>query len=253
MMARFAGVSKPRLEIPGLKNEPPRKKEKNMRKTSLLVFLATLCNLTLFAQTAARTRIVHTTERSEIHVPREEVPAGLQTIYSNLGTSATDLYDDSDGYVVLGPNVEGNDGYYYWEAMQFTPATNSRVSQVQVAVQYGGSGANRVNLSIYGSTNGAPGTLLAGPKTVKNLPTFGTCCTLAVAKFSPLAVTGGTQYWVVASTPTEGAGSDSLDLWDFVVQGETPASGFFSSGVGGGWYAEPGLEVPAGEVLGTIP
>jgi hypothetical protein len=34
--------------------------------------------------------------------------------------------------------------------MRFIPKFNSTVYQVRVAVQYNGSGANRVNLSVYG-------------------------------------------------------------------------------------------------------
>ena len=221
-----------------------------MKKTLLFGYLLTLCNLTLFAQTGERPRIVHTTEKSAIHVPPQDAPAALQKIYSNLGTSSTDLYDDGAGEIVEGPNAEGAGEYFF--AMQFTPNNNSHVLQVRVAVQYLGTGANQVNLNIYGDTNGAPGTLLAGPTEVRNLPEFGTCCALAVANFSPVAVIGGTQYWVVADTPLTGTGSDFLGLWDFVVQGKTPPNAFYSL-ENGSWYPDPSLDEPAGAVLGTIP
>jgi len=216
-----------------------------LKKTLLSACLLALCNLTLFAQIAERPRTIHTTETSPIHVPPQEVPAALKKIYSNLGTSKTDLYSDAYARVLLGPNS----GYgQQFLGMPFTPKSNAHVSQVQVAVQYGGYGANQVNLSIYGDSGGVPGTLLAGPVTVTNLPVFGTCCTLAVASFSPLAVTAGTQYWVVADTPLTGTGSDFVGSWDFSIK-------FFPTAynVGGGWTQYDAIEESAGEVLGTIP
>ncbi len=217
-----------------------------MKKILLVLCLLALCKLTLFAQTIDHPRIVHNTERSAIHVPPGETPTTLKRIYSNLGSSKTDLYDDTWSTNLAGPNAYENSETFL--GMSFTPKSNSHVSQVQVAVQYF-SGANQVNLSIYGDSAGVPGTLLAGPVTVTSLPTQGTCCTLAVANFSPVAVTGGTQYWVVADTPLTGTGSDFWGGWAFVVQGKHPplAAGAIS------WVLVPSLSEPAGEVLGTIP
>jgi hypothetical protein len=227
-----------------------------------------LCNLTLFAQTgtnwlegaglgtagasqrptAKALRVVRTDKKPATHVPPQEAPAALKKIYSNLGKSKTDLYTDNAGWYVAGPNAVDQP----WEfiAMPFTPKSNSHVSQVQAALLYDSSGANQVNLSIYGDTGGAPGTLLAGPVTVTNLPTYPFCCTLAVANFSPVAVTAGAQYWVVADTPLTGQGSDFEGNWQFVVatilQGaNVPPFGWYSFDVG--------PEQAAGEVLGTIP
>jgi len=105
-----------------------------------------------------------------------------------------------------------------------------------------------VNLSIYNDASGAPGTLLAGPVTVTNLPSFGTCCTLAIAYFSPVAVTGGTQYWVVADAPASGTGSNFAGIWDYAARVFPVA---FDEGAG--WVASSADALPAGEVLGTIP
>lgn len=218
-----------------------------MRKILMFVFVLIVCNLTLFAQTGQSPRIVHTKEKSEIHVPPQEAPAGLRKIYSNLGKSRPNLYLDNYGWGVTGPN--SIQGYAEFVGMPFTPKSDSHVSQVQVAVQWNGTGANQVNLSIYWDLNGVPGMLLAGPVTVTNLPDFGTCCTLAVANFSPLAISGGVRYWVVADTPASGTGSDFMGSWDFVVQGKIPPMAYGGSP----WYLFPTLEEPAGEVLGSIP
>jgi len=209
-----------------------------------LSFLA-LGNLALFAQTDAP-RPVHTPERSAIHVPPQEAPEVLKAIYNNLGPSKTDLYNDTDAWTISGPNSDV--GFALSLALPFTPKSDAHVSQVQLAVQYF-SGTNQVNLSIYGDTNGAPGTLLAGPVTVKNLPAAATCCLLTVANFTPLAVTAGTRYWVVADTPMTGTGSDFDGSWDWVAKPIILLAGNHGSG----WYGFNGDALPAGEVLGTIP
>ncbi len=218
-----------------------------MKKT-LFACLLTFYTLTAFAQTGQNTQIIHTKERSAIHVPPQEAPAGLKKIYNNLGKSKTYLYDDTEAWGIFGPDSGGCCTEF--AAMPFTPKSNSHVSQVQVAVQYN-SGANQVNLSIYSDSYGAPGTLLAGPVTVTNLPEAGTCCTLAIAGFTPLAVTGGTQYWVIVDTPLSGTGSDFSGQWSEVVKPVVPV-GYYCS-VCGGWLVLNAYDLMAGEVLGTIP
>jgi|SRR5450755_3162695 len=211
----------------------------------LFVCFWAVCNLTLFAQVVSGPRIIHPREESVIHVPPQEAPAGLKKIYSNLGKSKTDLYLDNSAWVIAGPNsVSGAE----FIGLPFTPKSDSHVSQARVAVEYDHRGTNQVNLSIYSDSSGSPGTLLAGPVTVTNLPKAGTCCVLTVADFTPLAVTGGTQYWVVVDTPLTGTGSDFYGSWDFVVQALPQA---FSNG--SNWYLQDVNEQVAGEVLGTIP
>jgi hypothetical protein len=147
-----------------------------VKKTLLFAFLLALCNLTLLAETGRGPRVVHIPEKYAIHVPPQEALAGLKKIYSNLGKSKTDLYNDLDAWIVCGP--KSSRGYSFFEALPFTPKSNSHVSQVQVAVGYlTGSGSTQVNLSIYGDANGVPGTLLAGPVTVTSVPQSG-CCAL---------------------------------------------------------------------------
>jgi hypothetical protein len=224
------------------------KRRKFVKTALMFVCLLTLCSLTMLAQTAKGPRAVHTTEKSAIHMPPQEAPAALTRIYSNLGTK-TDLYLDSDGWSLTGFNSFGGESSAFSIALPFIPKSNSHVSQVRAAVQYDGYGANQVNLSIYGDASGIPGTLLAGPVTVTNLPDYGTCCTLAVANFTPVAVTGGTRYWVVANAPLTGQGSDFVGVWDWV------AKIILFGGTNGvdGWYGINTDGLPAGEVLGTIP
>jgi hypothetical protein len=210
--------------------------------------LLIVASLPLAAQTASQSRIVHTRERSASRVAPQAIPAGLTMIYSNLGTK-TDPYLDTDGWSITGFNSYGGSSSAFAIALPFTPKSNSHVSQVRAAVQYYGEGANQINLSIYNDSNGIPGTILAGPVTVMNLPDFGTCCQLAVAHFTPLAVTAGTQYWVVADTPASGQGSDFVGTWDF----ESKVMTFGGTNGVNGWVAENGDTEPAGAVLGTVP
>jgi hypothetical protein len=215
-----------------------------VKRTLLFVCLIASCTLTGLAQTGERPPAVPIA--GETAMP-QATPSELKVIYSNLGKKG-DLYTSGPGYEVYGPESEIGSGYSTFVAMQFTPKSDSHVVQVQVAVQYGGSGANQVNLNIYGSSDGAPGTLLAGPVTVTNLSDLGTCCGLAVASFSPVAVTAGIQYWVVANTPLTGSGSDFLGVWSSISK-EIP----FAAGNSTGWHSGDAQVLPAGEVLGTIP
>jgi len=219
-----------------------------VKKTMLLVGLMVLSNVSLPAQTKKHSRIVHVKEKSAIHVAPQEAPAGLKTIYTNLGPKG-DLYLDSDGWELTGFNSFGGESNAFEVAMPFTPKSNAHVSQVRAAVQYLGYGANQINLSLYSDAAGVPGTLLAGPVTVTNLADSGTCCTLADASFAPVAVTAGTRYWVVANTPASGPGSDFVGVWDWVSK-IILFSG--SNGVDG-WQGINVDGLPAGAVLGTIP
>jgi len=223
-----------------------RKTEDAVKKTLLLLCPLTIFNLTLFAQTGEGPRTARAAEKSTIHVPADDTPAALKKIYGNLGPK-TDAYNDTEGLNLSGPTAA--DGFTQFVAMPFTPKVNASVTQVQVAVQYL-SGANQINLSIYTDASGAPGTLLAGPVTVTNLPTFGTCCTLTVANFSPVAVTAGVRYWVTADTPATGTGSDFEGVWDWVPKPIYPQA----RNKGKGWVGFDGTPAEsAGEVLGTTP
>lgn len=219
-----------------------------MKKAILVSCILTTCHLFLYAQPSNPARAVHAKQKPGLHVPAQEIAEGLTKIYSNLGPK-NDEYLATDGWSITGFNSFGGSKYAFEIALPFTPKSNSHLSQVRAALQYYGSGANQVNLSIYSDSSGIPGTLLAGPVTVKNLPKFPSCCRLAVANFTPMTLTGGTQYWIVGNTPVSGQGSDFVGVWDWNYK-VLPFAG--SNGVNG-WFAEVGDTWPAGAVLGTIP
>jgi len=158
-----------------------------MRKTAMFVFTVTFLGASLRAQPPKT--IGYGGARS-FEAPAQPEPAALVEIYSNLG-SATSTYTQL-GLALFGPlSVYGTSEF---AAMSFTPKANAHVSEVSAAIQYNGTGANQVNLSLYSDTRGVPGVLLAGPVTVTNLPNFQSCCKLAVAGFeSSVAVTSGTR------------------------------------------------------------
>lgn len=211
-----------------------------MKKNLLFVCLFAFCSLNLFAQS------------SEEDHPHPNV--ALKKIFTNLKANPNAYA--LDGSEMNGPNFEDS-GFGYYLAMPFIPKDNSTVKQAQVAIYYGNSGANQVNLSIYSDSGNAPGTLLSGPVTVTNLGN-GLCCTLALANFTPVSVTAGTRYWVVADTPVSGTGSDFYGYWHFVNQGTVPSMAQCATPPGGtcnenNWGPTSSLRELAGEVLGTIP
>lgn len=221
--------------------------EDPVKREFLLVCLLAFCGRVLFAQTKSHPPILHAPANSAVQVPPQDRPAGLQPIFSNLNKSLTDTYNGFDGWTISGPSSSGGTSFI---ALPFIPKSNSHVVQIRVPVHYVGSGANQVDLSLYTDVNGAPGTLLAGPVTVTNLALWGTCCTLTIASFPPVAITAGTQYWIVADTPLTGTGSDFYGTWDFVA----PNLFLMAGDRGTGWSAFDGLNNnSAGEVLGTIP
>jgi hypothetical protein len=219
-----------------------------VKKILLLAVLLTISNLVLFGQTVEQPRMLHHKETFTVHVPPQEVPQGLTTIYSSLGTDQKNLYNYIDTWLVSGPNSVV--GLADFIAMRFIPKSNSHISEVRAAVLYYGIGADQVNLSIYEDNKGHPGRLLAGPVTVTNLPKAFNCCQLAVADFASVPVNGGTQYWVVADTPKTGKGSDFLGEWAGAV---SPVLTLAANAAQTGWVAFNGNGLPAGDVLGTVP
>jgi len=219
-----------------------------VKKTLMFVFLMMLSSAMLFAQAKHNGRVTTTKEISAVHTAGPDVDKALKKIYSNLGKKKTDLFLDTNGWTVSGVNSQV--GAVQFIGIPFTPKSNSHVTQTQVAVEWV-NGDNQVNFSLYTDASGIPGTLIAGPVTVTGLPTFGTCCQLAVANFTSTAVTAGTQYWVVADEPSSGPGSNTWGAWAFVPNLFPFA---FFNPANGGWLAADGASAEAaGAVYGTIP
>jgi hypothetical protein len=163
-------------------------------------------------------------------------------IFSNIGT----LYPKGLYFCCYGDTISGPSsviGTPYSAALQFTPATDVSVTEVDAGVGWV-EGTNAVQLAIYDDNGGVPGTSLASA-TVKGLGTFGDCCTLAVARIKKLPLTAGTPYWVVVS-----ASGTTWAAWAFNSTDEIdPVTAAYNDGTG--WGAGGGaIPAPSFAVIG---
>jgi hypothetical protein len=222
----------------------------NMKKTCLvallcLAVLSFACVPLVAQDVASHPQSAHVTPSKDI-TPAQKVPAGSKVIFSNLG-SATNTYYIGNGWLVAGPASILGDSQFI--ALPFTPVADATVTEIDTAVGYDGSGANQFVLEFADDSSGSVGTVRART-IITNLPTFGTCCTLNGWKLkTPLSVTAGTQYWIVAVTPNTGTGDDFYGVWAF-----SNVDNFDYDVAGGGWTSGIAFGgIPAGRVLGTIP
>jgi hypothetical protein len=193
----------------------------------------------LLAQSA---KVAHTTHTGPI-TPAKNSPAALKTIYSNLGPTATDFYNDLTGYYVTGPTNAGLISEQ-WIALPFTPKVAAHVTALQVAVGYI-SGTMLVDVGLYSDNAGQVGTLLASGHSA-HIPTYGTCCQTVNVLIPSTAVTAGTQYWIVASSDDTNA-PDLEAVWQSSNDANTAANVAL-----GGWFTFSN-NWPAGAAKGTIP
>jgi len=173
-------------------------------------------------------------------------PAGLQKIYSNIGTK-TAAYDKS-GWLILGPNSAF--GQEQWIGFPFTPKKNSTATRIKAALGYFDSGANRVTVAIYRDASGVPGKKIVSAE-ASNLKEWTDPCCDAI-KTRPLKATAlkaKTQYWVVVRTDEDEM--DSEGVWHFVWD---DADGNLAYSFDGGvtWSRERTTASAFG-VFGTIP
>lgn len=172
----------------------------------------------------------------------DENPAGLQKLYSNLGTK-TDAYDNNLGWIVFGPDT----GLLQWMAMPFTPKTDATVKMLKLAIGNEG-GTVSVTVLFAQDASGIPG------KTIKkwhvtNLFPWGECCTLDVAKDKTgIPVKKGQLYWIVAKTDATNA--NALDVWAYTWN---HINGDIAYNVGDGWHPDPDQPLAAYAILGTKP
>jgi len=170
------------------------------------------------------------------------------TIFTNLATDPTNLYNAAaGGYYVCGTTC-ADVGTDQWIGIPFTNKVADHATTLQAAIGYV-SGTKRVNLGIYTDNPGVgPGTLL-GMGAATNIPTSGMCCSLVQVKVggtTGIALAANTKYWLVAT-------SNDTQAPDF--EGVWQAS--YTSDIAGdvtnaGWFTFSGL-VPAGAVKGTNP
>jgi len=146
-----------------------------------------------------------------------EFPKTLKTIYSNLGTG-TDVYYDSNGWLIL-----GKDAAYGEEVLigfPFTPTKAATATEVETGLNYYSSGTNSFSVSLNADASGLPGKVLF-KGTVKNVPTWPSCCQLAKVKSKKGAkLKAATQYWVVVYT-SDTTQTTSEGVWDWTYNEAT--------------------------------
>lgn len=196
----------------------------------------TLASGMLWAQDAPR--VAHTS-RSSAPVTKWNPPAGHTPIFTNLGPTSSDLYNDTTGYYVLGPTNTSGFGEQ-WIALPFTPKANASATLLVAAIGIE-SGTSLVDLGLYSDSAGDVGTLIVSGHSTK-IPAFGTCCGLVEVTIPATALTAGTQYWIAATTDDTNAPdftgvfestnqstvayNPALEGW-FTFSGNVPAVGIF--------------------------
>ncbi len=176
-------------------------------------------------------------------------PAGLKRLFSNLGPK-TNTYDDTNGLLVEGPNNPATH-QYQWVADPFIPKTNATVKEIEIALTYQGSGANRAVVALYSDRNGLPGKILEHWN-VRNLPAVGECCKLVkVTSQKGVRIKGGTQYWVVGRTNQES--KRGYNGWEFVWYFNIGPIAFISADTGNVWTLYSDGTENAFAVFGTTP
>jgi hypothetical protein len=173
--------------------------------------------------------------------------AATVSIFSSLGGS-TDPYNQYNGIQLTGNNV--SDSSEIWLALPFKAKVDSHATILRAAVNYV-SGTKKVNLGIYSDVGGTVGTVLPGGEgSTTAIPDSGECCTLTQVRLegAGVALTQGTQYWLIASTDDSDA-ADFKGNWNY----STLALGAYTQPRHGiDWTSyQPGLL--AAEIRGTSP
>jgi hypothetical protein len=194
-----------------------------------------------------------------LHLPPSPPPGGTVTIFDNINRKQPqNEYNCCAFYGVIGPdNLLSS--HMLFDAMGFTPTTNLKVTEIDVAVSYN-SGVNEFSLALYNDKGGVPGTALKA-WTFTNLPPQNSCCQLTIATApSGIPVVAGQHYWVVVRT--DHASLNTAVDWNMNVLNTTthyPFAQYCSNDVQGTpcttpndvWTAGTVAPAPAFAVFGT--
>ena len=166
------------------------------------------------------------------------LPAGIVTIYSNLGKS-DQTYNPNAGVGIVGKDA--GQPLPQWVGIAFTPKADHLVQGIQVAATYV-SGSNEMALLLDADDHGVPGAMLHAWM-LSDLPKFGTCCVLQTRIYKAgIPVKAGVQYWVVLRTMPQG--TDTYGVWD---DNFNEIQGTWANNTGQGWHTSyqvlPGVGV----------
>jgi hypothetical protein len=171
--------------------------------------------------------------------PKQGETAANLIIFSNLDPIFGNLYTAGFGTPVAGSDAESSSEV--WLALPFTPKDDVHAKTVAVAIAHV-AGTKKIVLGVYTDNGGIPGTLLpGGQSSTTNIPESGECCELATARLPGMgvALTGGTQYWLVAST-NDRVAADFFGLWQLTtvtVSAYTKPGQFGWIPFSGEWFA----------------
>jgi hypothetical protein len=180
-------------------------------------------------------------------VANVEAPAGLKTIFTDLG-GKTNAYDNTQGWLVLGPS--STLGEEEWIGFPFTSKRASTATEIKAALGYFESGTNGFLVSIYKGASGVPGKSIVS-KAISNLPNYtDPCCdALKTLKIKKTKLKKGTQYWVVVGTNSSQTTAEGV--W-FFATGDPDGKQAYSFNGGTSWATEE-VEESAFGVFGTTP
>lgn len=168
------------------------------------------------------------------------------TIFNNLGPAP-------QRYFNAGPLVMGNSVPFQpevWAALPFTPRADAHATTIAAAIGWT-SGTKKVNLGVYADAGGSVGALLPeGQGSTTEIPEAGSCCELATVTLSGtgVALTAGTQYWLVAS-PDDVDAPNFEGYWQISSLG---ASAYQQPEFSFNWSARS-VNWAAGKITGTLP
>ena len=169
------------------------------------------------------------------------VAAQAGTIYSSFAPVCC------SGFTVSGATSAA--GGAFSAAMGFTPSANYDLTQIDVSLTWTAGSNSGPLLTLDSDSAGLPGAVLMSWSLSGGLPSFvsnSACCTAieTVTPSSPLVLTAGTQYWLVATAGL----SDTSDDW--VVGGNFGAP-VASTQVSGGPLVRITDQQGGFDVLGT--
>jgi hypothetical protein len=151
------------------------------------------------------------------------------------------------GFTVSGVNSAA--GGAFSAAMGFTPSANFDLTQIDISLTWTAGTNSGPVLTLNSDNGGLPGSILMSWTLSGGLPPFvsnGACCTAieSVTPTSPLVLSFGSQYWLVA---TAGA----ADTWDDWVVGGNFGAPVAINQVAGGPLVRIVDEQGGFDVLGT--
>lgn len=222
-------------------------RNKVVGSTLLSIGVVTLACGLLAAQGVKLSPQMATTKGSPVIHVADAPPAGLKVLFGNLG-SKTDAYDDTNGWLVEGPD---NTNSFTSQAIgnPFSVSADSTLKGIRLALQFIGPGTNNAAVAIYTDNAGLPGKLL-GKVDVNNLPAFGSCCDMVTIKDPKgFKLKAGVTYWLVAGT--DKASKTAYNVWDYTFDDSQGPIAFEGTATGNVW--EPYTGSNAFAIYGTTP